>query len=279
MFIRSWLCAPALNSKLLAKAQEVEADVAVLDLEDSIPLADKDAARQSLCAHYETPPQVTTSIRINSLRTQAGLKDLLFLVEQGIVPDILQLPKAHLPSEVELAASVFEERGLGPVCIFAIIETVESLWTLRKLEEAPPGLTGLIFGAADFAADMGVQPTCADLRFARQEITLASRRFCVPAIDAPCFHLRDESRLDCETQAACDLGFVGKIAIHPTQVPTINKLFTPSPEALDHARKLLAASERDPNSSILRVGDGMVGPPFLKYARQVLSSSRAFGRR
>lgn len=279
MFVRSWLCAPALNSKLLTKAAEVAADVAVLDLEDSVPLPDKDAARESLCKHFAVPPRVTTSIRINSLRTQAGLRDLLFLAEQGIVPDILQLPKAHLPSEVDLAASVLEERGLGPVCIFAIIETVESLWTLRKLDEAPPALSGLIFGAADFAVDMGVQPTCADLRFVRQEISLAARRFGILAIDSPCFHLRDQSRLDCETQTACDLGFAGKIAIHPGQVPTINTVFTPSSKALDDARKLVDASERNPENSILRIDDGMVGPPFLKYARQVLSSSRAFGRR
>jgi citrate lyase subunit beta/citryl-CoA lyase/(S)-citramalyl-CoA lyase len=271
MPVRSWLCAPALNSKLVAKALEVAADVVLFDLEDSVPSTGKEAARQALLTHFKNSPQIATAVRVNSLCTCAGLKDLLFLIEHAIAPDILLLPKAMLPGDINVATALFKERNMGSIQVFAIIETVDSLWTLRTLHAAPSGLRGLIFGAADFAADMGVQPTCADLRFARQEIALAARRFGVAAIDSPCFQLLDEARLDCETCAARDLGFVGKIAIHPRQVSRINQLFTPSAQALDNARKLVAASEQQPEHSILRVDDGMVGPPFLKYARQVLS--------
>ena len=279
MPVKSWLCASALNPKLIRKALEVSADVVLFDLEDSVPTEKKDCARAALCGYFEQPVRTATAIRINSPDTVAGLKDLLCLVEREIAPDILLVPKALLPGSVEIVASLLKERGMERTQIFAIIETVESLWTLRTLSDMPNGLRGLIFGAADFAADMGVPPNVTDQRFAKQEIALAARRFGVTAIDSPCFHIQDQARLDLEARDARDLGFAGKIAIHPLQVSTINRLFTPSTQALADARKLVDACERCPGDSILRVDDGMVGPPFLKYARQVLSSNKPAGRR
>jgi len=278
MIPRSWLCAPAFHPHLIAKATAVAADIALIDLEDSIPADRKADARATLLDHFREPPALPVAVRINSLSTTDGLKDLLFLLDHAIAPSVVLLPKVVLPAEVSLATSLFRERAMTSIQIFAIIETVSSLWALRTLTAAPPGLSGLIFGAADFAADLGVPPTVTDLRFVKQEIALAARRFGVAAIDSPCFHLRDGAELDLETQDARRLGFVGKIAIHPDQIPMINERFSPSPQALDDARKLVAASEHERASAILRIGDSMVGPPFLKYARQVLSNA-APGRR
>jgi citrate lyase beta subunit len=279
MLVRSWLCAPALHSKLIGKAAEISADIALFDLEDSIPPPRKDAARAALRAQFAERPPLTTAVRVNSLATFEGLRDLLALAELGIAPDIVLLPKALLPGEVTLLSSLLAERGMQSVQIFAIIETVDSLWSLRALNESPKGLRGLIFGAADFAADVGVSLGAIDLRFARQEIVLAARRFGVVAIDSPCFQLRDQAAVEAETRAARDLGFAGKIAIHPDQVATINKVFTPTSKALDEARNVIAAAERQPDQSILRRDDEMVGPPFIKYARKVLSHSRLTTRR
>src|SRR5581483_7282604 len=122
-FLRSWLCAPALGPNLIKKAHEVHADIALFDLEDSIPAARKDAARAALGQHFATPIGLISAIRINSLATYEGLKDLLFLLDRAVVPDILVLPKALLPSEPVLASSLFAERGLRPPEIFCIIET------------------------------------------------------------------------------------------------------------------------------------------------------------
>lgn len=279
MPVRSWLCASALNTKLVKKALEVGADIAHFDLEDSVPLEHKEAARTALLEHYQARPPVATAVRINSLSTSEGLRDLLFMLEHSIAPSFVILPKAVLLGEVGLAAALFKEGGMQSIQIYAIIETVDALWSLRTLANAPNGLCGLIFGAADFAADLGIPPTMTDLRFARQEIAFAAKRFGVTAIDSPCFQLRDAERLDFEARDARELGFVGKIAIHPSQVAGINQLFTHSPQALDDARRLVEASERDPGNAILRVDDDMVGPPFLKYARQILSGARPARRR
>jgi len=272
MRFRSWLCAPALKRNLVGKALEVAADIALFDLEDSVRPDAKSAARAALLSHFSEPLPVTTAVRINSLATYEGLKDLLFLLDHAISPDIIMLPKALLPAEANLAASLLKERGCSSVKVFAIIETVGSLWSLRALVARPSGLDGLIFGAADFAADLGLAPAAADLRFVKQEIVLAARRFGVIAIDSPCFHLQDEARLARETRRAHRLGFCGKIAIYPRQVATINELFAHSPQMLERARQLVDAAEHNSGSAILRVDDEMVGPPFIKYARDILSS-------
>jgi (S)-citramalyl-CoA lyase len=276
---RSWLCASAFTAHLADKARAVAADVAHFDLEDSVPADRKAAARLALQARFAARPEVATAIRINSLSTAEGLKDLLFLLDQEITPDILVLPKAVLPNDLSLAAGLLAERGIASVQLFAIIETVASLWALRGLTSAPPGLAGLIFGAADFRADLGVPPTVTDLRFVQQDIALAARRFGLAAIDSPCFQLDDPAALARELDDARALGFSGKIAIHPGQVAAINQRFTPSREAVDDARRLVAASDRDPSQPILRVDNQMVGPPFVKYARHVLAAAGSARRR
>ncbi len=272
MRLRSWLCAPALRARLGNKAREVQADIALFDLEDSVPENRKEAARCSLVEHFARPLGITSAVRVNSLASYDGLKDVLFLVDRAIVPDIIVLPKALLPGEPTLVASLFAQRGLRPPAVFCVIETAQSFWSLRVLGGSPAGLGGLIFGAADFAAELGVAPESADLRLVRQEIAVAARRFGVPAIDSPCFQLRNGARLRREARAGRRLGFDGKIAIHPGQVPLINELFTESAQTLDHARRLVEGFERNPESAIWQLDDAMVGPPFIKYARRILSA-------
>jgi citrate lyase beta subunit len=279
MLIRSWLCASAFTAPLAEKAGAVGADLALFDLEDSVPADRKAAARQALQSHMALPVEVATAVRINVVSSSDGLKDLLFLLDHGIVPDALLLPKVGLPEEIALVWALLAERGAIATRIFAIIETVRSLWSLRTLSAAPPGLAGLIFGAADFAADLGVPPTVTDLHFVKQEIALAARRFGVAAIDSPCFELRDRGRLELEIQEARRLGFAGKIAIHPSQIAAINQAFLPSEQAVESARKLVDAADQASGRAILRVDDEMVGPPFVKYARQVLASAGPARRR
>ncbi len=276
---RSWLCASAFTTHLAEKATGAGADLALFDLEDSVPADRKAAARDALRVRLRACPGLPTAVRINSLSSYEGVKDLLFLLDHELAPHVLLLPKTVLPNDVSLAAALLAERQLAGVQIYAIIETVSSLWSLRTMPSAPPGLAGLIFGAADFRADLGVPPTGTDLRFVQQDIALAARRFGLVAIDSPCFALEDPARLDAELAEAHALGFAGKIAIHPGQVAAINHRFTPSREAVDDARRLVDASDRDPSCTIFRVDDEMVGPPFLKYARHVLDSARQARRR
>jgi citrate lyase beta subunit len=279
MLMRSWLCASVLSSHLVDKAVEVGADLALCDLEDAVLPERKADARDALLAQLARPRRIATAVRINCLSSSDGLKDLLLLLDHGLLPDVILLPKAVLPDELHLVAALFRERGVTATQVFAIIETAASLWALRTLTSAPPALSGLIFGAADFAADLGVHPTETDLQFVLQDIALAACRFGLTAIDSPCFRLNDRARLASELDIARRLGFAGKIAIHPSHVAAINAAFSPSSSAVAHARELVAADDEAAGSAILRVGDEMVGPPFLKYARRVLAGAEPSRRR
>ena len=279
MALRSWLCASALRSNLLDKARETGADIAVIDLEDAVPAGSKQAARLALKSHFDQPARARIAVRINSLATYQGLSDLLYLLDERIEPDFLILPKAILPAEITLATALLEERGLADVGILAIIETASSLCSLRALTSKPPRLAGLMFGAADFATDLGVALEDADLRFARQEIVLAARRLGTTAIDSPCFAIRDVEQLAHETRDGRLMGFVGKVAIHPSHVAAINSSFSPSPQVLDRARRLVAAARHDPDNAVFAVDNQMVGPPFVKYAEHVLADQVNTGPR
>jgi citrate lyase beta subunit len=279
MLTRSWLCASALSPNLIDKAVEAGADLALFDLEDAVVPERKAEARGALLARLAPPRRIPSAVRINCLSSSDGLKDLLFILDHAVSPDAILLPKVVLPDELHLVAALFRERGVTETQVFAIIETAASLAALRTLTSAPPALSGLIFGAADFAADLGVRPTEADLQFVLQDIALAAARFRLTAIDSPCFRLRDRARLAGELDVARRLGLAGKIAIHPAHVAAINAAFAPPASAVADARKLVAAADHAGGNAILRVDDEMVGPPFLKYARRVLAVAEPPRRR
>ena len=156
------------------------------------------------------------------------------------------------------------------VRLFAIVETVASLCSLRELRAPPRGLCGLHFGAADLAADLGIDLEDADWSNVRYEIGLIARRLGVSAIDTPCFQYRDHDPLRRELAEAKRFGFTGKIAIHPSQVSIINQFFTPSPREVESAERLVRAHEQGGDGAIFTIDGQMAGPPFLKQALHVM---------
>jgi len=270
--IRSWLCASALKSDLALKASQVSADIAHLDLEDAVPDALKDKARLTLPEFFAMPRSVPVALRINPLQTLDGLRDLLFVAENGLSPDVLILAKITVPGDISQARAVMDQAGLFGVRLFGAVESVRTLWDLRSAQHLP-GLDGLIFGAADFAAEVGVSLEDNDFAAIRQEIVLIARRLGVAAIDAPCFRLDSEAALMDELRLARRVGFDGKIAIHPAQVAAINASFEPTENDLDKAREILRMYEEDPQNVAFRFDGAMVGPPFIRRARRVIQAS------
>ena len=273
MKVRSWLCSSSLKAGLFDKAAQVGVDIAHLDLEDSVPAAQKDAARFALISQLATPGTLTTALRINALGTSAGLKDLLFLVENRLCVDIVILPKVSSMRDVSLAGGLL--RAINPsVKLFAVIETVEAFRGLRSLSAVPACLGGFIFGAADFAADLGVDRRLARLGHVKQEICMTARQFGLVAIDSPCLEFRDPAKLRAEIEEATALGFTGKIAIHPAQVAAINESFIPTQQAIDHALSVLEVQADVGDSAIAELGDEMIGPPFVRRAHEVLARAK-----
>ncbi len=269
--IRSWLCASALKGDLARKALQVSADIAHLDLEDAVPDALKDKVRRILPDFFATPCGVPVALRINPLHTLDGLRDLLFVADHGLNPDVLILPKIVAPGDISQARAVIDQAGLFGVRLFGAVESVRTLWDLRSTPHLP-GLDGLIFGAADFAADVGVSLEDNDFAAIRQEIVLIARRLGVAAIDSPCFRLDSEAALNDELRLARRVGFDGKIAIHPAQVAAINASFEPTEKDLDKAREILRMHDGNPQNVIFNLDGAMIGPPLIRQARRLLQA-------
>jgi (S)-citramalyl-CoA lyase len=269
-FCRSLLSTCALHVPQHARALASGADGVVLDLEDSVPAEAKaDARRLALPFLQGQGEGCLRALRINSPRTEDGLRDLLALLEHGARPDLLVVPKVESAEELRWLDTLLAgrmEAGLVPV-----IESPRGLHAVEDIARAVPRVRGLIFGAADFAASLGTRLAWEPLQYARARLVVAAAHAGVLALDAPCFRLEDPGALQGELERGRQLGFVGKMAIHPRQIPAINAGFLPPPEVVAQAREIVARSERG-ESAIRVVGGQMIGPPFERWARQLLAS-------
>lgn len=266
MQYKTWLCAPVWKQDLLKKAGEMEADIIHFDLEDSVPESDKAKAREHLLGIFQSAITGVVAVRINELSSKQGLLDLLFLAEHQITPDFLVIPKANIQAHCQLVTDI-----LGPeVTVFAIVEKTTTLHELACLDVKPNNLKGVIFGAADYAQDLSKNPLNMNVASVMDRIAFHASRLQIEAIDSPCFAIYDQEQLQQECERAYDMGFSGKICIHPAQVSTVNQLFSFSQSEIQQAQHLLNAKGK---GGIVNQKGQMLGPPFYKYAQGVLDKS------
>jgi citrate lyase beta subunit len=261
-----------LDSRQYGRAIEIGADIGTLDLEDSVPADRREAARRMMLpflAAEPARPGFTRAVRPNSLRTPDGLRDLLALLESGARVDALMLPKVETAEDVRIVEEVLGERR-REIAFLVLIETARGLAAVEEIAAASPRVRALIFGAADFSADLGGTMEWEYLLFARSRIAAAAARARVLAIDTPFFDIADGEGLGRELERVRAMGYAGKVAVHPRQVPPINAGFTPEPAALAEARAILAAID-DSQGRIAVVDGRMVGPPAVIAARRLLA--------
>ena len=265
---RSWLFTPATRSDRFAKAAENGADVAIIDLEDSVSQADKEQARQKAISYLSSRPATSLplALRINGLDARAGIEDIHALLECGSLPDYLVLPKTESAAHLQILERLMMFAG-SDTRLIGIIESVRGLNAVESIAAATPKLAGLIFGAADMAADIGAASTWEPLALARARLVSACAMNGIPAIDAPFFDVHDVSGLQSETLRASDFGFSAKAAIHPAQISTINTLFTPTAAEIRHARAVLAENTK----GVGTVNGMMIDEAVARQARRVLT--------
>lgn len=263
--LRSLLFVPASRPEWLAAAQAADADLMCLDLEDSVPPAGKDAARLTAVGVLER--KGTGAVRINGVATRAGLADLLALADAAHAPGQVLVPM------VESARDLAIVRGaLGPgTVLIPLIETVAGLRAAGEIAAAP-GVSAVLFGGADLAAELGVELAWEPLLTARSLVAMACAGAHVPAVDVPFLGLDDEEGLAAECGRAKALGFSGKAAIHPQQVAAINAAFGPSTEALAEARDALAAFRAGAGAAV-RFRGRMLEAPIVARYRRVLAAA------
>jgi citrate lyase subunit beta/citryl-CoA lyase len=250
---RSYLFAPGNNQKLLNKVFNAGADAVVLDLEDAVPLSEKGEARSVVAKVLENRARDTTPpayVRINGLDTDLWEEDLAVVVGPGLKG--IRIPKLESAEEVMQVVAVLEtteqHRGItaGSIEVVCTIETAKGVWAAPQLARCPR-VTNITFGATDFAQDLGIEagPDELETLAARSRIVLASR---VAGIDPPIasvyIDLTDEEGLRRSTEANRRMGFFGRSVIHPKQIPVVHEAFTPTPEAIRRAKKIIEALDR-----------------------------------
>jgi (S)-citramalyl-CoA lyase len=264
---RSWLFTPGNRPERFARAAEIGADVLIIDLEDAVSSDDKPKARATAVAYLSRAASDATlrALRINGLDTTAGIADLNALLESDAAPDFLVLPKANSPGHLHILDRLLTLRKLETRLV-GLIESARGLAAVEATAAATPRLSGLMLGAADMAADLGIATAWSPLVAVRSRLVLACALAGVTPIDSPFFDVHDMDGLSREAVDASAFGFPAKAAIHPGQVGPINQALTPADEAVEHAKAVLAA-----NTKGVGVVDGqMIDEAVARKARRTL---------
>ncbi len=285
--MRSLLFVPGHDARKLAKALDCGADALILDLEDSVPDAEKARAR-GVCAEFvvENRGRLPLFVRVNALATGLTLDDLAAVVRAQ--PYGIMLPKCvsgRDVARVDAELSDLEARDGVPVGSLRILpivtETAAALFELGSYaKEAGPRLGGMLWGGEDLATDIGASANRVDGRYtppfqlARSLCLFGAAAAGVAAIDAVYTDFREVDGLREEARAAAAAGFSAKAAIHPGQIRAINEAFTPSDEALREAKAIVSAFAQQPGAGAVNIGGRMFDRPHLTAAQRVIARAK-----
>ncbi|KWR78856.1 HpcH/HpaI aldolase/citrate lyase family protein [Cupriavidus sp. IDO] len=266
----TYLFVPGDRPERFDKATAANPDVMILDLEDAVHPDAKPAAREAIAAWLAQRPAARAYVRINDSASPAFAADMdwLRVLPPGTALAGLMVPKAeHAAALADIAQALRQVNPQGE--IVAIIETALGLHQVDAVATAP-GVARLAFGSLDYAVDLGCSHTRDALAFARARIMLASRVAGLPPpIDGVTTALKDEAVLADDVAYARELGFAGKLCIHPAQLAAVRAGFLPTPEQLDWARRVLEATAS--GSHAVQVDGKMVDRPVIEQARRLLA--------
>ncbi len=255
MVLRSMLFVPGNSMRLITKAATLASDAIILDLEDAVPLADKGTARIMVRDSIKAIKSGVSAlfVRVNALITNLTSEDLRFVCVEGL--DGIMLAKAETKTDVVKLAGMLEEaeKGsglkLGSLTIVPLIESAKGVINTYEIASASKRVVAVAFGAGDYYRDLGrsvsfLSPEQTELLYARSQIVNGSRAAGVQAIDTPFFGLlTDREGFMRETILALQLGFKGKLLIHPAQIDFVNKTFAPSLDEGAYSRRVVEAFE------------------------------------
>ena len=298
---RSNLSVPGHLKKMHGKANESKADVIMLDLEDSVPVDEKNSARTQV---IETLlgfdwSNKTVTVRINSLDTPFAYRDLLEVAENaGHVIDAIVIPKVNNPGDIYFADRLLAGIEMGKnierqVGIEASIETAEGLRNASKITRASERVLSLVFGIADYSASIGARLVSISghgekeeelypghrWHFTLSNMVMHAKSYSRMAIDAPFGNFKDLVGLRRSAIMACALGCDGKWAIHPSQIDVINEVFTPSADDIALATKVINADRlaKSEGKGAIAVEGRMVDQATVRLAQKMCEQARFLG--
>jgi len=249
LLLRSMLFVPGNNMRMLHKARTLDADAIIIDLEDAVPMEDKETARAFVRDGIETvgKGEPMIFVRVNGLTTGLTGQDLEESVCEGL--DGIVLPKAESRKDILDAEAMLErvekQKGLraGSIIIVPILETAKGVLNAPEIAFASKRVAGLSFGAVDFTRDLGVSLSKegVELSYPRAYVALAARAAGIPAVDTVFIDIMDREGLIRDSKAAKQLGFRGKLLIHPNQIQPVNEVFSPTQQEVEYCKKVVAA--------------------------------------
>ncbi|MCS6786725.1 MAG: CoA ester lyase, partial [Thiobacillaceae bacterium] len=253
--MRSVFYVPSNNPKMMDKAPTLGVDVLTLDLEDAVPPAEKETGRAAIRAylHERRASQVSPAlyVRVNNWETGLTEDDLEAVIYPGL--DGICLAKCGEPAHVQRLAWKLEElerrRGMavGSVAIQLLIETARGVIHAYPSAIASARVNSLIFGAVDFAKDMRVTLTAEGVEqlYGRYHTAVAARAAGCVAIDAPYVGIKDPEGFERSTREGRQMGYEGRMLIHPSQIEPAHRIYTPSPEQVEWALGVKKAFEEE----------------------------------
>lgn len=271
---------PGNNPAMLQHAPIFGADSVLLDLEDAVALSEKDSARKLTRRMIEALDfgRVLVTVRVNGADTAFFERDLEEIVPAR--PGAIRLPKCGTPEDVSAAdrkISELEERNgieKGSIRLHAMIESALGVLNANAIAGASPRLSAITLGGQDLIADIGAKKSREgwELFSARGQIVIAAKSLGLDVFDTVWTDVNDTDGLFEETKRVVAMGFTGKAAIHPMQVPVIHRAFTPEPREIDFAERVVRAAEdaRREGRGVFSVDGKMVDGPIISQANRVL---------
>lgn len=286
--VRSMLFTPGNRLDMLAKAVNSGTDAVIVDLEDSVSIDNKPAARDNLQQLPESP--VPYYVRTNAVETGLLWDDVVAAGQSPAVGVII--PKAEDPnviSQIDGALTALEMttgKEVGSITVIPLIESALGVRLTYEMAMASDRVDCVMFGGGeqgDLVADLGVEwtPEGTGLMQARSQVLLSSRAAGVPyPMEAVFMDFRNREGLRVECELARTLGYIGKVAIHPAQVEVINDVFTPAPEVVAYQKKVLAAFEEAESAgeASIAVDGKMVDYAVARVARTIIARAEAAAR-
>ena len=278
--LRSLLFVPGNNSRFLEKAKTLSSDIVCFDLEDSVPLEEKKAARNlikdALAKRSEYQPEIY--VRTNSPVSGMISDDLAVIVQKGI--DGIVIPKVNNVSEMKkiekTLASLEKKRKLKPIELMASIESAEGVVNAYAIASSSKRVSTLVFGVFDLLNDLGVEYTkqAEGAKYARAKIPIDAKAAGKLALDAIWQDLNDAAGLEKDCTDAKSLGYTGKTIIHPNQIQTVHTIFHPTNYEIEWARKVISTYEsaKKKGKGATKVEGKMIDEVHFKRAKTLLAS-------
>ncbi len=276
---RCLLFMPGDDLKKIQKGISLGVDSIIMDLEDGVALNRKPEARQTIATALSDLNfgRSEKLVRINPIGSGMQQDDLEAVL--AYQPDGIVIPKVERADQVQWVSKQIKN---DQTRLLVLIESARAIVNLKEIASADARIDALIFGSEDFASDIGATRTREgeEISFARQSVVIYATAFGLQPIDTLVTDFNDEARLIEDCKLGAQLGFVGKLAIHPKQVNIIQSAYTPSDEEIDRARKLIEAHDQHQanGSGAFAIDGKMIDMPIVRMAEQVLSKARAAGK-